>query len=519
MVMPKTSLRPRYIETTYKRYPTDYIIEYDGRWNARNAKGTIEYHNDSDAVAVINDVLNVGDGVKVVVQDAFSVGNTPIKFLQNTAEASKRTILELYGLTITHTGTGDVIQIGDPSHAAYHVIVGGGKIERASKGGQYGIHFYDAHRSYAEDVTIRKLTTGVMFEGSWSSGLRGPDTWIVDGDYAVKITSTAVMQSNAVRLLRAQLYGTVADVLIEKGSGEASQDIEINQCVLADSPIGLKVRAATNLNIIRSYFENNINYDIQFVGDEDVVQSPKVLGNWFLLKSATSRGIRCETVYKPVIAFNTVRRASASGVFIESTSAAQDIHDLWNDLGGGITNSFATGTLKSQIQHDGKAILQDLDHGNLAGLGDDNHPQYLNVARHDLTARHPLGTVVPHDNLADLIEKLHSSLTGVTASQHHTKYMDAEAVAAVEAVASLDLSGNLTTPSNKSVQTQKVYTNQIGKRTGANIAVDDDLNLASAKTVVNPPTADGAGGGTVGKLWIVYIGATPYYVRLHPATS
>lgn len=37
------------------------------------------------------------------------------------------------------------------------------------------------------------------------------------------------------------------------------------------------------------------------------------------------------------------------------------------------------------------------DHGELTGLGDDDHPQYLNVARHDLTARHPLGTVVPHE--------------------------------------------------------------------------------------------------------------------------
>jgi hypothetical protein len=46
------------------------------------------------------------------------------------------------------------------------------------------------------------------------------------------------------------------------------------------------------------------------------------------------------------------------------------------------------------------------DHGELTGLGDDDHTQYLNVARHDLTARHPLGTVVPHEsalnNLGDV---------------------------------------------------------------------------------------------------------------------
>ena len=67
-----------------------------------------------------------------------------------------------------------------------------------------------------------------------------------------------------------------------------------------------------------------------------------------------------------------------------------------------------------------------IDHGNLIGLGDDDHTQYLNNARHDVLARHPLGTVVPHDNLADLAEKAHSSLTGVGASDHHTKTGDDE---------------------------------------------------------------------------------------------
>jgi len=46
------------------------------------------------------------------------------------------------------------------------------------------------------------------------------------------------------------------------------------------------------------------------------------------------------------------------------------------------------------------------DHGELTGLGDDDHSQYLNIARHDLVARHPLGTVVPHEsalnNLGDV---------------------------------------------------------------------------------------------------------------------
>ena len=61
------------------------------------------------------------------------------------------------------------------------------------------------------------------------------------------------------------------------------------------------------------------------------------------------------------------------------------------------------------------------DHGNLIGLADDDHPQYLNNARHDLPARHTLGTVVPHDALADLTEKAHASLSGIGESDHHTK--------------------------------------------------------------------------------------------------
>jgi len=68
-----------------------------------------------------------------------------------------------------------------------------------------------------------------------------------------------------------------------------------------------------------------------------------------------------------------------------------------------------------------------VDHGFLLGLDDDDHSTiFLNHARHDLTERHTLGTVVPHDNLADLIEKDHGSLSGVSESQHHAKTVDDE---------------------------------------------------------------------------------------------
>jgi len=75
------------------------------------------------------------------------------------------------------------------------------------------------------------------------------------------------------------------------------------------------------------------------------------------------------------------------------------------------------------------------DHGSeLDGLLDDDHTQYLNTTRHDLTERHTLGTVVPHDSLADLIEKAHASLTGVGPDDHHTKTGDYEVFPNTEVV-------------------------------------------------------------------------------------
>jgi len=50
-------------------------------------------------------------------------------------------------------------------------------------------------------------------------------------------------------------------------------------------------------------------------------------------------------------------------------------------------------------------LTTDIDHNQLANLTvGDVHTQYLNVARHDLTARHSLGTVVPHDTLNGLTD-------------------------------------------------------------------------------------------------------------------
>jgi len=54
------------------------------------------------------------------------------------------------------------------------------------------------------------------------------------------------------------------------------------------------------------------------------------------------------------------------------------------------------------------------DHGQLSGLGDDDHSQYLNNTRHDTTDRHALGTVVPHDD--------HGALSGL-GDDDHSQYL------------------------------------------------------------------------------------------------
>jgi len=71
------------------------------------------------------------------------------------------------------------------------------------------------------------------------------------------------------------------------------------------------------------------------------------------------------------------------------------------------------------------------DHGELTGLGDDDHAQYLNVARHDLVARHPLANLDPlvcSEAEADSKINTHKG----DASAHHAKTTDASELTAGE---------------------------------------------------------------------------------------
>lgn len=96
-------------------------------------------------------------------------------------------------------------------------------------------------------------------------------------------------------------------------------------------------------------------------------------------------------------AITTILGNPGSNSLIPSEKA---VRDVFNALG--VTN----GNSHDHVGGDGAQI----DHRYLSNLSSDDHPQYLNIARHDLTSRHTLGTVVPHDN--------HAALLGLDADDH-----------------------------------------------------------------------------------------------------
>jgi len=91
------------------------------------------------------------------------------------------------------------------------------------------------------------------------------------------------------------------------------------------------------------------------------------------------------------------------------------------------------------------------DHGSLSGLTDDDHTQYLNNTRHDTTARHTLGTVVPHDD--------HGQLTGL-ADDDHTQYTKHPASSTDNAIVRWDGTGGRT------LQNSSVAIDDNGKLSG-----------------------------------------------------
>ena len=57
-------------------------------------------------------------------------------------------------------------------------------------------------------------------------------------------------------------------------------------------------------------------------------------------------------------------------------------------------------------------------HSELTNVGENDHHTKFTITEHDTTVRHTLGTVVPHDDLASLTEKSHTSLTDKGTNTH-----------------------------------------------------------------------------------------------------
>lgn len=82
-------------------------------------------------------------------------------------------------------------------------------------------------------------------------------------------------------------------------------------------------------------------------------------------------------------------------------------------------------TLGTVVPHDAHSALSGLTTG-------DDHTQYLNTTRHDTTTRHTLGTVVPHD--------AHSALSGLTTGDDHIQYVLADGT---RTMIKLNVTGNV----------------------------------------------------------------------------
>ena len=126
-----------------------------------------------------------------------------------------------------------------------------------------------------------------------------------------------------------------------------------------------------------------------------------------------------DPIYNALIAANIPNLDASkitSGVFILARIPNMD----WAHISGVFPRTIADILSNHNLANHPLAIIPTMDWAHISGL----FPRTIAalLSDHNL-AHHALGTIVPHDALASLTEKAHGSLTGVTASQHHTKYV------------------------------------------------------------------------------------------------
>lgn len=135
------------------------------------------------------------------------------------------------------------------------------------------------------------------------------------------------------------------------------------------------------------------------------------------------------------------------------------------------------------------------DHGGLDGLADDDHTQYLNNTRHDTTARHTLGSVVPQD----------SSKADDNAVVHDT---GDETIAGVKTFTSFPVTPSSAPTSDYQVANKKYVDDNGGGGSGGGIALSAIRVYESSDTwskpsglhhiLVEVQAAGGGGGGVAG---------------------
>lgn len=108
--------------------------------------------------------------------------------------------------------------------------------------------------------------------------------------------------------------------------------------------------------------------------------------------------------------FDTVTITDGAGHYLQVPKLTTAQRDALSPVNGKIIYNTTTGQFEGYDNGWGGFGGGVSDHGALTGLGDDDHSQYLNNARHDTPSRHTLGTVVPHDD--------HGALGGLGDDDH-----------------------------------------------------------------------------------------------------
>jgi len=124
----------------------------------------------------------------------------------------------------------------------------------------------------------------------------------------------------------------------------------------------------------------------------------------------------------------TVKLITGETTFIEESQMGgtgdmtKTVYDTDND--GVVDNSEKLeGSTKTEVQNHAPQTHtltshSTRAHSELSGIGENDHHTKFTITEHDLTARHVLGTVVPHDTLASLTAKSHTSLTDIGSNTH-----------------------------------------------------------------------------------------------------